>query len=67
MYNRDSFYIHGGSLRGSKGCIDLTDEMADFAKFMGIWTSSTKKRTIPLSVKYKNPVLNTIIQKLVNL
>jgi hypothetical protein len=67
MYSRHSFYIHGGSLRGSKGCIDLTDEMADFAKFMGIWTSSTKKKTIPLSVKYKNPALNTIIQKLVNL
>jgi hypothetical protein len=67
MYGRGSFYIHGGSLRGSHGCIDLTDEMADFAKFFGIWSSATKKKTIPLNVKYKTPLLNKVIQKLVNL
>jgi hypothetical protein len=66
-YNRGDFYVHGGSLRGSHGCIDLTDDMADFAKFFGVWTSTTKKKTIPLTVKYNNPILNQIIQKLVNL
>lgn len=67
MYDRGSFYLHGGSLRGSHGCIDLTDEMADFAKFFGIWSSSNKKKTIPLNVKYKTPLINKVIQKLVNL
>jgi hypothetical protein len=67
MYGRSAFYVHGGSLRGSHGCIDLTDDMADFAKFFGIWTASTKKKTIPLSVKYKTPLINKVIQKLVNL
>jgi len=67
MYGRGSFYLHGGSLRGSHGCIDLTDDIEDFAKFFGVWTSTTKKKKIPLTVKYKNPLLNQIIQKLVNL
>jgi hypothetical protein len=67
MYGRGSFYVHGGSLRGSHGCIDLTDDMSDFAKFFGIWTAATKKRTIPLGVKYKTPLINQVIQKLVKL
>lgn len=67
MYGRGDFYIHGGSLGGSHGCIDLTDDMEDFAKFFGIWSSANKKQKIPLTVKYKNPAINTIIQKLINL
>lgn len=67
MYNRGSFYIHGGSLEGSHGCIDLTDEMEDFAKFFGVWSSANNKKTLPMTVKYKNPSINRIIQKLVNL
>lgn len=67
MYNRSDFYIHGGSLAGSHGCIDLTDEMEDFAKFFGVWASANKKKTIPMVVKYKNSAINQVIQKLVNL
>lgn len=67
MYGRGDFYVHGGSLGGSHGCIDLTDEMEDFAKFFTVWSTSNGKKTIPMTVKYKNPMLNTIIQKLVNL
>jgi hypothetical protein len=67
MYGRGSFYLHGGSLKGSHGCIDLTDNIEDFAKFFGVWTTTTKKKKIPLTVKYKNPLLNQVIQKLVNL
>jgi len=33
---RGGFYIHGGSLKGSAGCIDLGDEMDDFAKFWSV-------------------------------
>jgi hypothetical protein len=67
MYARHSFYLHGGSIRGSIGCIDLTDDMEDFAKFFGVWSSANKQKTMPLIVKYKNPLLNQVIQKLVNL
>lgn len=67
MYGRGDFYVHGGSLAGSHGCIDLTDAMDDFAKFFGVWSSANKKKTIPMVVKYKNPVINQVIQKLVNL
>lgn len=67
MYNRGDFYVHGGSLAGSHGCIDLTDDMEDFAKFFGVWASANKKKTIPMVVKYKNPAINQVIQKLVNL
>lgn len=67
MYNRGDFYLHGGSIRGSHGCIDLTDDMEDFAKFFGVWSSANKKTKIPLTVKYNNPLLNQVIDKLVNL
>ena len=30
---RNRFYIHGGDLRGSSGCIDLGSSMGSFAKF----------------------------------
>ena len=62
---RFGFYIHGGSLPGSSGCIDLGEYMEDFAQF---WTlagvsevdKSSKRRVsnipggviIPLEVKY---------------
>ena len=35
---RGSFYIHGGTLRGSSGCIDLDAGMEHFAKF---WTMNS--------------------------
>lgn len=64
MYGRGSFYVHGGSLRGSHGCIDLTDDMEDFAKFFGVWSASTKKKKISLVVNYKSPNENTFFAKL---
>ena len=63
-HGRKDFYIHGGSLAGSHGCIDLTDEMGDFAKFFGVWSSSTGKKTIPLVVNYKTPSENSFFSKL---
>lgn len=64
MFGRGSFYVHGGALRGSHGCIDLTDDMEDFAKFFGVWSASTKKKKIPLVVNYKTPNENTFFAKL---
>ena len=63
-YGRDSFYIHGGTIPGSHGCIDLTDEMGDFAKFYGTWLSITHKKSIPLIVNYKLKNQNVFINKL---
>jgi hypothetical protein len=65
-YNRrDGFLIHGGTVAGSSGCIDLGEEMDDFAKFWtvsgvgkavygGMRAGSVKKAnfSIPLYVKY---------------
>lgn len=34
MFGRDGFSIHGGKDPGSAGCIDLTDEMDEFAELM---------------------------------
>jgi hypothetical protein len=34
IFGRDNFSIHGGSVPGSAGCIDLTSEMDDFVDLM---------------------------------
>jgi hypothetical protein len=51
-YGRGGFYIHGGSIEGSMGCIDLSDEMDDFAKYYGTWLATTGKKEIGLEVIY---------------
>ena len=51
-YGRSGFFIHGGSIEGSMGCIDLSDEMDDFAKYYGTWLATTKKNGIILKVNY---------------
>ena len=33
-YRRDNFSIHGGWWPGSAGCIDLTENMADFTQWL---------------------------------
>ena len=63
-YGRDNFYIHGGSFEGSHGCIDLTNQMEDFAKYYGTWLASTKKKNIQLAVNYKLSLANTMFTQL---
>jgi peptidoglycan hydrolase-like protein with peptidoglycan-binding domain len=63
-YGRDNFYIHGGSFEGSHGCIDLTNQMEDFAKYYGTWLASTKKKNIQLVVNYKLSLANTMFTQL---
>ena len=67
VYGRTDFYIHGGMFQGSHGCIDLTDEMADFAKFYKTWLETNKKKGISLTVNYKKEGLNAFISKLSSL
>lgn len=63
-YGRGSFYVHGGELAGSHGCIDLTDEMDDFAKFYQTWSSSTNKKKIDLTVNYQSDSNDSLFSKL---
>jgi peptidoglycan hydrolase-like protein with peptidoglycan-binding domain len=51
-YGRGSFYVHGGGIAGSSGCIDLTNQMPDFAKYYTTWLARTGSKRIPLTVKY---------------
>lgn len=63
-HGRGSFYIHGGAIPGSHGCIDLTDQMDDFAKYYATWLASTNKKMIDLAVVYKKPEENSFFSKL---
>ena len=53
-HGRGGFYIHGGSLPGSHGCIDLMDGMDEFSKKYGMWLAATKKGGIPLESNYED-------------
>ena len=41
-FGRGGFFIHGGTSAGSAGCIDLVDQMADFARRLGATPPNTK-------------------------
>ena len=51
-YGRGGFFIHGGSVLGSVGCIDLAKNMNTFVKQMGSLLNSNGRCFIPLTVKY---------------
>jgi hypothetical protein len=51
-YGRGSFYIHGGGIPGSIGCIDLTIGMNDFVKYFLDWKSKNPNKKMDLVVKY---------------
>ena len=59
-YGRGDFYIHGGAFPASHGCIDLTSEMEDFAKFFSSWAAKYKRNSIPLTVKYSNSIIDIV-------
>ena len=56
-HGRSSMYIHGGSVAGSHGCIDLTDEMPDFAKWYAAWLVKNSGKTLTLLVDYSPSLL----------
>jgi len=55
-FGRGGFYVHGGAVRGSHGCIDLTTNMGDFTKHYAAWQGKHGKTSIPLVVKYPENV-----------
>ena len=61
---RGDFYVHGGALPGSHGCVDLTTKMDDFAKFYSAWLIANNKTSIKLVVGYESSLLNTAISTL---
>lgn len=51
-YNRGGFFIHGGQVAGSAGCIDLTGYMDRFVKEITKELEGLPKCYIPLTVRY---------------
>lgn len=52
-FGRTSMYVHGGSLPGSIGCIDLSTTINDFQKWYKEWRTKNHKTTITVIVDYK--------------
>lgn len=51
-FGRGSFYIHGGGIPGSIGCIDLMGGMNDFANYFTEWKNNPSNKKLKLVVKY---------------
>jgi hypothetical protein len=51
-FGRGSFYIHGGGIPGSIGCIDLMEGMNDFANYFTEWKNKLGNKKLKLVVKY---------------
>ena len=52
-FGRSGFFMHGGSLPGSIGCIDLVTGIRDFGQYYKAWLEKTGNTTIELIVDYK--------------
>jgi hypothetical protein len=55
-FGRNSFYLHGGGLGGSIGCIDLVDRIDDFVSTYKGFLSKTGSKTIDLFVDYSGKI-----------
>ncbi|MCK6422012.1 MAG: DUF2778 domain-containing protein [Aquabacterium sp.] len=51
-HGRGGFFIHGGSIPGSAGCIDLTSQMDRFIQDLIHELDGTPECFIPLTVRY---------------
>ena len=51
-HGRGGFFIHGGKVLGSAGCIDLTKNINTLVKQIDLLIDSKGKCFIPLTVKY---------------
>jgi len=52
-FGRSGMYLHGGSLPGSIGCIDLVTGIQDFTEYFMAWSGKTGNKKIRLKVDYK--------------
>jgi peptidoglycan hydrolase-like protein with peptidoglycan-binding domain len=55
-FGRGSFYLHGGGIAGSIGCIDLVDKIDDFVQYYKQYLSKTGAKGMDLLVDYSNKV-----------
>jgi hypothetical protein len=55
-FGRGGFFIHGGTSPGSRGCIDLTSEMANFANWIA---KIPRGEQVRLTVDYGNAPATT--------
>ncbi len=55
-FGRGSFYLHGGGLAGSIGCIDLVDRIDDFVSTYKAFLSKSGAKTIDLFVDYSGKI-----------
>lgn len=51
-FGRGSFYVHGGGIAGSVGCIDLVNNIDEFANYFSMWKKKTNNDKINIVVKY---------------
>lgn len=65
-YGRGSFYLHGGGIPGSIGCIDLLDKIDEFVGIYKNYLSENGVRYLDLIVdysgKYKDPAGSGILK-----
>ena len=62
-HNFSSFYLHGGGIAGSIGCIDLVDRIDDFVHYYTGYLSKTGAKGMDLIVDYSNKVnLDTTVK-----
>jgi hypothetical protein len=61
-YARGSFFLHGGALEGSSGCVDLGDGLENFVKFWSLQSYATQ-RGMRLLVDYDDKILQKISDK----
>jgi len=55
-FGRGSFYLHGGGIAGSIGCIDLVDKIDEFVQYYKQYLSRTGAKGMDLIVDYSNKV-----------
>ena len=51
-YGRGGFFIHGGTILGSAGCIDLTKGINTFVKNLRATLIGKQKCYVPLTIRY---------------
>ena len=61
-YKRRGFFLHGGGLEGSSGCIDLGDNLKNFVMFWAVQSYATR-RGMNLLVDYDDNILDKIGKK----
>ena len=62
MYGRTEFFLHGGDVPGSSGCIDLGNYIKDFAQMWSMNSIARRSKGIPLIVDYGGGIKEQILQ-----